>query len=121
LSDSGDTWYQTETLRVYDAQADLWNLVSTGVGAGLRNTGPARKVGDEIRIEQTLGVDGPQPQPALVRIRYYNIQRDQFSWVSDRSLDGGKTWILESGRIEARRIAPAQGTWSLMPTTKPSR
>jgi hypothetical protein len=121
LSDSGETWYHTATLRVYDARADRWDLVSTGIGAGLRNIGTARKVGEEIHIEQTLGVDGPEPRPALARIRYYNIQKDRFSWVSDRSFDGGTTWILESGRIEARRIRPAQGTWSLTATTKPPR
>ena len=49
------------------------------------------------------------------KIRYYNIQRDRFSWTGDRSLDGGKTWAKNHLQIEARRIGPPR---SLGPLTR---
>jgi hypothetical protein len=38
-----------------------------------------------------------------LRIRYYNIQADRFSW---RSMDGGQTWTNDFERTEAHRIGP---------------
>jgi len=42
----------------------------------------------------------------MLRIRYYDIQKDRFSWTADRSVDGGKTWERNYQQIEARRIGP---------------
>jgi hypothetical protein len=39
-----------------------------------------------------------------------------FSWVADRSTDGGKTWQVKHQTIEARRIGPAR---SLGPLAAP--
>jgi hypothetical protein len=41
----------------------------------------------------------------LVRIRYLQIEADRFLWRSDRSVDGGLTWLLDAGSMEAKRIA----------------
>ena len=51
----------------------------------------------------------------MMRIRYFNIQADRFSWAGDRSTDGGKTWVKNSLQIEARRIGPAR---SMGPLTR---
>ena len=69
-----------------------------------------------MRIEQTFGA--VTPNPSLLRIRYYNIKPDQFSWTADRSMDGGKTWTTTFQTIEAHRIGPAR---SLEPLTHPKK
>jgi hypothetical protein len=53
---------------------------------------------------------------STLRIRYYDIRRDRFSWTADRSPDGGKTWISEFQTIEARRIGKPR---SMEPLAKP--
>ena len=48
-------------------------------------------------------------------LRYDNIKPDRFSWVADRSTDGGKTWEKDHLPIEARRIGPARSLGPLAP------
>ncbi|HEV8305429.1 MAG TPA: hypothetical protein VGQ25_10735 [Gemmatimonadales bacterium] len=116
VGDSGETYYVTNTLRVYNAMRDRWELVSTEHGSGLQDVGTARRVGAEMHIEQRFGVEGPNP--SLWRIRYYDIQPDRFSWVGDRSMDGGKTWTTGWLRIEARRIGPPRHLGPLAPAKR---
>jgi hypothetical protein len=59
-----------------------------------------------MRIEQKFGVSGGNP--TMMRIRYYNIQPNSFSWAGDQSTDNGKTWVKDNLRIEAKRIGPAR-------------
>jgi hypothetical protein len=106
LGDSGETWYHTATLRAYNAQLDRWELVSTEQGGGLANMGVGRKVGNEMHLEQTFGATTDRPR--RLRIRYYDIRPDRFSWVADRSFDDGRTWEPNALRIEARRITPTR-------------
>jgi hypothetical protein len=117
VGDSGQTWYVTNTLRAYNARRDQWELVSTELGTGLQNIGTAQRVGSEMHLEQRFGVGGPSP--SLLRIRYYNIQPDRFSWAGDRSTDDGRTWVTDWLRIEARRIGPARTLGPLAPARKP--
>jgi hypothetical protein len=116
VGDTGETWYVTQTLRVYNAVRDEWDLVSLEPGAGLQNVGTGRKVGQEIHIEKRFGVGTPSPR--ILRIRYYDIQPDRFSWVADRSKDDGRTWAANALRIEARRIGPPRTLESLAPARK---
>ena len=102
--DSGETYYVTTTLRNYNGALDRWELVGADGGTGLQDVGTARKVGDEMHIEQTFGV--AYGVPSHWRIRYYDIRPDRFSWAADRSTDGGKTWEKDHLTIEARRIGP---------------
>jgi hypothetical protein len=106
VGDSGQTVYLSHTLRAYNAVLDQWELVSTEGGSGLQDVGTGHKVGSEMHIEQTFGA--MSPQPSRWRIRYYDIGADRFSWTADRSSDGGKTWVADYLRIEARRIGPAR-------------
>ncbi|HEX9500639.1 MAG TPA: hypothetical protein VGA10_03215 [Thermoanaerobaculia bacterium] len=106
VGDNDETFYVTRTLRVYNAAADRWELVSTDTGSGLQNFGTGHRDGSEMRIEQTFGA--VTPNPSLWRIRYFNIRPEQFSWTADRSMDGGKTWTLKFQEIEAHRIGPAR-------------
>jgi hypothetical protein len=113
VSDSGETWYVTTTLRNYNGAVDRWELIGADAGRGLLDFGTAKKVGNEIHIEQRFGVAAGDS--AISRIRYHNIQADRFSWVLDRSVDGGKTWIPQHQTIEARRIGPPRSIGALAP------
>jgi hypothetical protein len=66
-----------------------------------------------MHIEQKFGV--ATGNTSILRIRYYNIQPDRFSWTADRSTDGGKTWTREDQKIEAKRIGPARSLGALAP------
>ena len=102
--DSGETWYVTTTVRSYNAALDRWELVGMDTGGGLQDTGTGQRRGTEVHIEQTFGV--ARGQPSLWRIRYHSIEPDRFSWVADRSMDGGASWTPKYQTIEARRIGP---------------
>jgi len=108
VDDSGATSYVGTTVRAYSPSEQRWNLVSVEPGWGGVHTGVARKEGDEIRVEQTFG-------PTLWRIRYFDIRPDRFSWRADISRDGGKTWIENHRRIEARRIAAPRPPAAMTP------
>jgi hypothetical protein len=115
--DNGETYYVTTTLRSYNAALDRWDLVGMDAGKGLQDTGAGQRVGGEMHIEQK---DDPLGErPSVWRIRYYNIQPDRFSWTADRSTDGGKTWVKDYQRIEARRIGPLRSLGPLAPAKKP--
>jgi len=114
VGDNAETYYVTRTLRAYNPVLDQWELISTDRDTGLRNAGTGHRESGEMHIEQKFGV-GTQ-NPSTSRIRYYDIQPDRFSWTSDRSTDGGKTWTKAYQQIEAHRIGPAR---SLAPLTSP--
>ncbi len=99
LGDSGETFYVTTTVRSYNTELDRWELVGMDRGGGLQDTGTARRVGNEVHIEQRFG-------SSLWRIRYHEITDSSFSWVADRSVDGGETWHRGYMRITARRTGP---------------
>jgi hypothetical protein len=116
VGDDGQIYYATTTLRSYNALHDRWDLVSADSGTGLQNVGTGRKVGAEMHLEQRFA--GIGRADSMLRIRYFNIRPDRFSWTADGSRDGGKTWTANSMRIEARRIGPAR---SLSPLTRSSK
>jgi hypothetical protein len=106
VGDKGETYYVTTGLRNYNRALGRWELIGTSAGTGLQDFGTGRKVGDEVHIEQKFGVTSDTP--SVWRIRYYNIRPDAFSWIADRSDDGGKTWEKDFQKIEARRLGPAR-------------
>jgi len=113
VGDNRETWYVTSTLRSYNAGLDRWELVGMVEGGGLQDVGTAQRVGGEVHIEQKFGV--ATGNTSILRIRYYNIQPDRFSWTADRSTDSGKTWTKDSQKIEAHRIGPARSLDALAP------
>jgi len=115
--DKGETYYVTQTLRAYNAYKDRWELVGTDGGNGLQNVGTGQRTKDEMHIEQNFGVG--TPNPSTLRIRYYNIATDHFSWIADRSTDGGKTWTKGFQKIEAHRIGPARAIPLTVPQPQP--
>jgi hypothetical protein len=117
LGDNASTVYVTSTIRAYNAVADRWELIGMDGGGGLQDFGTAQRVNSEMHIEQKFGV--ARGKPVTLRIRYYNIQPDRFSWSADRSTDGGQTWVKDFQRIEARRIGPSRAMGPLAPAKKP--
>jgi len=113
VGDKRETWYVTSTLRSYNAGLDRWELVGMGEGGGLQDVGTGQRVGNEVHIEQKFGV--ALGRTSILRIRYYNIQPDRFSWTADRSMDGGKSWSKDDEKIEAHRIGPARSLGALAP------
>jgi hypothetical protein len=113
VGDNRETWYVTSTLRSYNAGLDRWELVGMVDGSGLQDVGTAQRVGGEVHIEQKFGV--ATGRTSILRIRYYNIQPDRFSWTADRTMDGGKTWSKDDQKIEARRLGPARSLEALAP------
>ena len=114
--DAGETYYVTTTLRNYNSALDRWELIGADAGAGLQDFGTGRRVGAEVHIEQRFGVAAGTP--SVLRIRYYDIRPDGFSWAADRSNDDGKTWIKDFQTIQARRIGPARTMGPLAPARK---
>lgn len=117
LGDKGETFYVTTTIRAYNGVAGRWELIGMDAGSGLQDFGTAQRVNSEMHIEQKFGVAAGKP--VTLRIRYYNIQPDRFSWAADRSTDGGLTWVKDFQRIEARRIGPPRTLGALAPARKP--
>ena len=106
VDDKGATFYVTATIRNYDVAHDRWELIGMDDRNGLQDFGAAQRMGPEMRIEQKFGVSSGSP--TIMRIRYYNITANSFSWAGDQSTDNGKTWVKDHIRIEAKRIGPAR-------------
>ena len=114
VDEKNETIYVTTTVRNYNGVADQWELIGMDRANGLQDFGTGRRVGAEMRLEQRFLV--AQGAPRTLRIRYFNIQNDRFSWAADRSDDGGKSWIENFQTIEARRIGKPR---SMEPLAKP--
>lgn len=113
----GQTVYTTLTIRAFNAASERWELAGmNNGGGGLQDSGTGRRVGSEMHIEQNFGV--AEGKKTTLRIRYYAIEPDRFSWRADRSDDGGVTWVSNFQRIEARRIGPSRELGRLSPRTK---
>ena len=106
VGDSGETYVLLHTLRAYNAALDQWELVSSDNTTGLKDAGTGQRNGAEMHITQTFGVS--TANPAIWRIRYYDIRADRFSWRADVSRDDGKTWVTDFLTIEASRIGPGR-------------
>jgi hypothetical protein len=116
--DASETYYVSTTIRAYNAALDRWELVSMTGGDGLQDTGTGQRAGAEVHIEQKFDV--MSEAPSILKIRYYNIQPNRFSWSADRSSDGGKTWSKDDQKIEAHRIGPPRSLDPLAPARKAS-
>ncbi len=93
----GGTAYLGETYRVFNPSAKRWEFRFVEPFSGTWHEGTAVKVGDEMHLTQGTPQGG-----GMSKIRYYDIRPDRFSWMSERSRDGGKTWT-KGARIEATR------------------
>ena len=97
FDDQGGTAYLGETYRVFNPSKQQWEFRFVEPFSGTWHEGTAVKVGDEMHLTQGTPADG-----GMTKVRYYDISPDRFSWISERSRDGGKTWT-KGARIEATR------------------
>jgi hypothetical protein len=97
FDDGGETVYLGETYRVFNPSKKRWEFRFVEPYSGTWHEGTAVKVGDEMHLTQGRPEGG-----GMSKIRYYDIRPDRFSWISERSRDGGKTWT-KGARIEASR------------------
>lgn len=86
------------TYRSFDPKRQLWLMMGRNPDDGTFNPGLTWSDRSNRYLIQHSGPD------IITRIRYYAIDTDRFSWRSDRSTDGGKTWVLDSAIMEATRI-----------------
>jgi hypothetical protein len=119
VGDNNETYYVTTTVRAYNAARDRWELVGMDGAGGLQDIGYGNRKGGEVHIEQQFSVSTGKPN--TLRIRYYNIQPDRFSWNADASRDGGKTWSKDDQHIEARRIGPPRPPAPMTPAKSATR
>jgi hypothetical protein len=109
--DAGRIVYAGTTLRVFDTKAATWTtryVDQFGGETGRWSELVGVKEGQEMHVEQRG--QGPDGRTTMLKIRYYNIQPNHFSWAADHSSDGGATWRRDYLRIEATRrskTAPA--------------
>ncbi len=106
FDDSSRVVYSGTTLRALNPESRSWTMRyidQLGGRTGRWSEAVATKVGDEVRVEQR----GPLPngQVSILKIRYYNISSNHFSWTADLSSDGGTTWLRDYLHIEATRRA----------------
>ncbi len=102
--DAGRIVYAGTTLRVFDTKTATWTMRyvdELGGATGRWSELVGVKQGSEMHVEQRG--QSPDGRTTILKIRYYNIQPDHFSWSADRSSDGGATWVPEYLRLEATR------------------
>jgi len=97
FDDQGGTAYLGETYRVFNPSKKQWEFRFVEPFSGTWHEGTGLKVGNEMHLSQGTPGGG-----SMSRIRYYDIRPDRFSWISERSRDGGRTWT-KGTRIEATR------------------
>lgn len=85
------------TYRVFDPEEKVWRLIGANSRGG--NVIPGRTWSDG---DGRAGIEWYGS--TLVRFRYFAMSPNRFLWRQDQSRDGGKTWILDTGMMEARRI-----------------
>jgi hypothetical protein len=88
----------TYTYRSFDPDRKIWHMLGT------HDTGGEFALGltwSDVSNRYAIQHYGP----AIVRIRYFAIEKDRFLWRADRSTDGGQTWLLDAWTMEATRIA----------------
>jgi hypothetical protein len=85
------------TYRTFDPKRKVWQMIGSSSNGGEIQPGLTWSDGtSRYAIQRNHGV--------LTRIRYLSIGANSFLWRSDVSNDGGKTWLLDAGTMEARRI-----------------
>lgn len=80
------------TLRTYCQETKRWEMAF--LWAGQPATGMLAFVGNRVGKEMHLNLQqmGPEGLVIVVRIRFFDITEDSFSWENSASADNGLTW-----------------------------
>ena len=103
---SGEEVSSFVTLRTYSEVTQRWEMQGL---AALQPAGPTEWHGIWQDGEMLLDATGKNADGKTIRtkIRFYEIQKDQFSWSSKTSRDEGISWVLTASLL-AVRAAPTQ-------------
>lgn len=104
IDDAGKVTFSATMVRSYDAARSHWEIVSLGEGTGLEQYGTGVFTNGEMIVVQNFDVSSPHP--SLLRLHYFDIQPDKFSYSADRSTDAGATWTKDFLKAEVRRVGP---------------
>ena len=85
------------TVRMYDPKRDVWKVVFVGPAYANMNTLTAHAQGAVI-VQDGTGGDG---QP--VHWNFTDITPTSFRWYSEKSKDGGRTWVHTEQMLARRR------------------
>lgn len=86
------------TVRLFSQVRKVWQMVGAPSQGGEFRPGVSWADARNLYLVQRTG-------NVIARIRYFAIEKDHFLWRADRSADNGKTWIRDSGVMEATRIS----------------
>ena len=108
-----DDWKQVGVLagnsgpaiRSYDPLNDQWVMHFIPINAPVESVWQMTGKFDENgELHGEMELTDLQGNKFVQRIHFVNIKPDSFSWRSDRSYDGGKSWIKNWGVGENRRV-----------------
>ena len=102
LDDRGRRVYLGVTIRAFDAKAKRWTTAFVEPVRYLEGQTAKWSLGTAWRERHEMR-EGPLDEAKASRARFYDIAPDHFSWSMDRSTDGGKSWINDYLRVQARR------------------
>ncbi|HEY2950158.1 MAG TPA: hypothetical protein VGJ53_17455 [Micromonosporaceae bacterium] len=85
-------------VRIWDPRLQLWRFTFHGTAHGDQVQMLARQIADEMVMERAE--DG-----RLIRWIFADISKGSFSWRSETSCDGGRTWRLDQ-QVHATREVP---------------
>ena len=88
----------TLTYRVFNSKKHVWEIEGVDRGGDSWLPGTTWRDGADLLV-----VEQEPASPQIIRIRYFQISQNHFLWRADISSNGGKTWSLDSWKIEATR------------------
>lgn len=97
-------------IRSFDPRNQQWVMHYIPINAPMNSVWPMTAKADKNgQLHGEMNVKDGQGKPFLQRIHFVDIQRDSFTWRSDRSYDDGKTWIENWGvSRNVRVVDPAE-------------
>ena len=98
---SGETGYLAETYRAFDPAGKTWSFQSTQYLSSKFGKSGEWQAGTTT-FENGEVIDVIVTGSITTRFRFYNIKKESFAVVGERSKDGGKTWANVTN-IECRR------------------
>ena len=101
---SGNPIALTQFIRVYDEAARAWSVASVDAYRGAITTGTTRLTDGVMASAPGAGHADADGKTYMTRTRITDIKADAFTYLQERSYDGGSKWERYL-KIEARRTA----------------
>ena len=85
--------FKGTSISVFNPNSKMWRQAWADNQGGYFNF--IGEVGEGLRIFKTNPVKNQQGQDIILRMRFYEIQPDSFTWDWEQSKDGGESWALQ--------------------------